>query len=232
MVEGSLGQPPGGWPKAIQRVVLRGGKPKRGRPGANLKAVNLRQTAKSLEEQLGSAPSRTDLMSYLMYPQVFTEFAQVRRDYDDTSVLPTPEFFYGMRQGEEFTVELEPGKTLIIKYLTTSDPHEDGSRTVFFELNGEPRSVSVRDKSLEAKATSHVKADANHKGHVGAPIPGAVTSIAVEVGRAVTKGDRLLVMEAMKMQSTVYAPSAGKVAEILIAVGEQVEPKDLLLVIE
>jgi pyruvate carboxylase len=232
MFEGSLGQPPGGWPKRIRKVILRGGKSRRGRPGASLKAINLQQTAKSLKKRLGSPPSRTDLMSYLMYPEVFLDFAGKRREYGDTGVLPTPEFFYGMRRGEEFNVDLEPGKTLIIKYLTTSEAHEDGTRTVFYELNGEPRSVTVRDRSLKAKSVVHAKADPGHKGHVGAPIPGAVTSIAVELDQSVAKGERLLIMEAMKMQSTVYAPVAGTVVELLVAVGQQVEPKDLLLVIE
>ncbi len=232
MFMGSLGVPPGGWPRRIRQVVLRGAKPMRGRPGANLKPVDFEQASADVEKRLGHAPGRTDLLSYLLYPEVFLKFAEARRRYDDLEVLPTAQFFYGMKQGVEFTVDIEAGKTLIIKFLTVSDPHEDGTRTVFFELNGQPRAVTVRDASLEVKAPPSLKADPNHPGHVGAPIPGAVTSIAVELNQPVKKGDRLLVMEAMKMQSTVYAPVAGKVARKLAHVGQHVEPKDLLMVIE
>ncbi len=232
MFLGSLGVPPGGWPRRIQRIVLGGKKPMRGRPGARLKPADLEKKSEELEKRLGATARRPDLLSYLLYPEVFLKFAAARRKYGDLEVLPTQQFFYGMRQGEEVTVELEPGKTLIIKYLTVSDPHEDGTRTVFFELNGQPRAVTVRDKALEIKAPPSVKADPSHPGHVGAPIPGAVTSIAVEPNQTVKKGDRLLVMEAMKMQSTIYAPVSGKVVQLLAYVGQHVEPKDLLVVIE
>ncbi len=232
MFMGSLGQPPGGWPKKIRRIVLRGARPTKGRPGAHLKPADLEKTSTQLEKRLGHTPSRTDLLSYLLYPDVFLKFANDRKKYGVLSVLPTAQFFYGMKQGEEFTVDIEPGKTLIIKFLTVSEPHEDGTRTAFFELNGQPRSVTVRDTSLEVKAAPSVKADPAHPGHVGAPIPGAVTSIAVELNQEVSKGDRLLVMEAMKMQSTVYAPVSGKVTRLVAHVGQHVEPKDLLVVIE
>jgi pyruvate carboxylase len=232
MISGSLGTPPGGWPKRIQGVVLRGGKPRRGRPGAHLPAAGFEDTASTLEKKLGHKCALTEILSYLLYPEVFLKFAKARQSYGEMDVVPTPLFFYGMQKGEEASVEIEPGKTLIIKFLTVGEPHEDGTRTVFYELNGQPREVRVRDKALEVKAPPAVKADPNNPGHVGAPIPGAVTSIAVELNQPVAKGDRLLVMEAMKMQTTVYAPIAGKLTQKLAYVGQHVEPKDLLLVIE
>ena len=137
-----------------------------------------------------------------------------------------------MKRGEEIAVEIEPGKSLILKFQTTSDPHPDGTRTVFFDLNGQPREVVVRDRSLIAVTASRLKADPAHPGHVGAPIPGSVSSVAVEVGQVIKKGERLLVMEAMKMQTTVYSPVAGKVTQKLVNAGQQVDSKDLLLVIE
>jgi pyruvate carboxylase len=232
MFQGALGRPPGGWPRKISQIILKGAKPSRGRPGANLPPVDFDATAALLEKKLRHTPSRTDVLSYLMYPEVFLKFAEARQRYGEMEILPTPQFFYGMRKGEEITVDIEPGKTLIVKYLTVSDAHEDGTRTVFFELNGLPRSTTIRDKSLEIKAPPALKADPNHPGHVGAPIPGAVTSIAVELNQPVEKGDRLLVLEAMKMQTTIYAPVSGKVVQKLAHVGQHVEPKDLLLVIE
>jgi pyruvate carboxylase len=232
MVSGSLGEPLGGWPKKIRDVVLKGGKPKRGRPGAHLPAVDLEEAAAGLEKKVGHKPSSSDLMSYLMYPEVFLKFNKARHSYGDLEVLPTPQFFYGMEKGEEVTIDLEPGKTLVVKFLTIGEPHPDGTRTVFFELNGQPREVTVRDRTLEAKSEARAKADPNIPGHVGAPIPGAVTSVAVELNAPVKQGDKLLVMEAMKMQTTVTAPVSGKVVKKLVSPGEQVDAKDLLLVIE
>ena len=232
MFSGSLGQPEGGWPKNLQNVILRGAKPQLGRPGERLPPVDLEQAAATLEQQVGQKVSRTDLMSYLMYPGVFVKFCEARSAYGDVAVLPTPQFFYGLERGQEIAVELEPGKTLVVKLLTVSDPHPDGTRTVFFELNGQPREVTVRDLALRVAAPARPKADPAQTGQVGAPIPGAISSIVVDLGQPVKKGDRLLVMEAMKMQSTVYAPRNGKIAQKLVSVGDKVEAKDLLLVIK
>ncbi|MCC6364318.1 MAG: pyruvate carboxylase [Bryobacterales bacterium] len=232
MISGDLGEPEGGWPKKIVEVVLKGGKPRKGRPGAHLPAVNLAETSETLEKKTGHNPSRTDLMSYLLYPEVFLKFAKNRQAWGDIEVLPTAQFFYGMEKGMEISVEIEPGKALIIKFLAVSEAHPDGSRTVFFELNGQPREVNVRDKTLQVTTAAREKADPGKPGHVGAPIPGVISSIAVELGQRVEKGERVLVMDAMKMQTTVYAPVAGEVKKVTAKVGQSVEPKDLLLVVE
>ncbi|MFZ0710838.1 MAG: biotin/lipoyl-containing protein, partial [Terrimicrobiaceae bacterium] len=231
MFSGALGEPDGGWPPKMTEVVLRGQKPKPGRPGEHLAPVSMDETAAMLKEKLGNDVSRTDLLSYLMYPDVFLAFAQTRQLYGDVSVLPTPQFYYGMEHDEQISAELEPGKTLVIKFLTVGEPHPDGQRTVFFELNGQPREVTVQDKSLKVEKAQRMKADPANPGHVGAPIPGAVTSIIVENGQTISKGERLLVMEAMKMQTTVYAPVSGKVTERLVQVGQTVDAKDLLMVL-
>jgi pyruvate carboxylase len=232
MLSGALGEPDGGWPKALQRTILKGAKPLKGRPGAHLTPVNLEETAAALERKIGHKPSRDEVLSFVMYPDVFLKFARARQSYGNLDVLPTPQFYYGMQRGEEVAVELEPGKALVIKFLTVGEPHPEGFRTVFFELNGQPREVNIRDKSLEAKVEVRPKADPAKPGEIGAPIPGVVSTVAVELNQAVKKGDRLLVMEAMKMQSTVYAPVGGKVARVSVQPGQHVEAKDLLLVIE
>jgi pyruvate carboxylase len=232
MFSGSLGIPEGGWPPKIQKVVLHGKKPERGRPGARMAPVDLAKTTKKLAVDLERDPRHDEVLSYLMYPEVFLKFARAKQKYGDVEVFPTPQFFYGMEKGDEFTVELEPGKALVIKFLTIGEPRPDGFRTIFFELNGQPREVDVRDKSLEVKGEQRQKADVNVPGQVGAPLPGVVTTIAVSEGQAIKKGDRLLVIEAMKMQSTVYAPAGGKVIKILAGAGQQVESKDLLVVIQ
>ena len=232
MFMGSLGEPQGGWPRKLQQIVLKGDKPRKGRPGAHLPAVDLEEAAEAASKKAGHKVSQTDLMSYLMYPDVYVKFARNQQLWSDVEVLPTAQFFHGMQLGEEITVEIEPGKTLIVRFLTISEPHPDGTKTVFFELNGQPREVTVRDKLLEVKTAERVKADPGHPGHVGAPIPGAVSAVTVELSQTVAKGDRLLVMEAMKMQTTVNAPVGGRITQLLVAPGQTVEPKDLLLVIE
>jgi pyruvate carboxylase len=231
MFAGALGSPDGGFPKKLQRVILQGRQPERGRPGARLAAVDLEETASAIEKKIARQASRDEVLSYLMYPEVFVKFAREQQIWGDVEVLPSPQFFFGMEKGEEITVDIEAGKRLVIKFLTVGEPHPDGQRTVFFELNGQPREVTVRDRSLKA-GVERLKADATHPGHVGAPLPGMLTTIAVEANQSVEKGDRLLVIEAMKMQSTVYAPVAGKVTAIHSHAGQQVEAKDLLVVIE
>jgi len=231
MFAGSLGTPEGGWPKKLQKVILQDRKPERGRPGAHLPAIDFADTARTIEKKIGHAPQHDEVLSYLMYPEVFVKFARAAQTWGDVEVLPTPQFFFGMQKGEEITVDIEAGKRLVIKFLTISEPHPDGRRTVFFELNGQPREVTVRDRSLKASAAERLKADPNNPGHVGAPLPGMITSVAIEPNQTIAKGDRLLVIEAMKMQSTVYAPIAGKVIAIHAQAGQQVEAKDLLAVI-
>jgi pyruvate carboxylase len=232
MFAGSLGQPDGGWPKALQKQILRGQKPLRGRPGASLPAVDFEKTAFQIERLIGRAPSKDEVMSYVMYPDVFIKFARAQESYGSLDVLPTKAFFYGMQTGEEIAIELEPGKTIVVRFLTVGELRPDGHRTVFFELNGQPREVSIRDKAQKATGIIKELADPNHRGHIGSPTPGVVTSVLVEQGQAVTEGQKLLVLEAMKMQSTVYAPVAGKVAKRLVQPGQTVETKELLLVIE
>ncbi len=232
MFGGSLGTPPGGWPPRLQRILLRGQAPQQGRPGANLLAADLEATKMQLEAEIGRRVQHDECLSYLLYPQVFKDYNQQRRSYSDVSVLPTAVFFYGMRVGEETTVDIEPGKTLVVKYLAAGDAHPDGTRTVFFELNGQARQVTVRDRSLKAEEKKRPKAQPGEPGHVAAPTPGLITGVFVQVGSEVERNERLLTLEAMKMQSTIYAPRAGKISELLVEAGTQVEAKDLLLVLE
>jgi pyruvate carboxylase len=232
MFEGSLGEPEGGWPERISRVILKGKSARPGRPGDYLKPVDFDAVKTKVEDELGREPLHDEVLSYLMYPDVFLKFAKARAIYGDVDVLPTPQFFYGMEKGDEIAIDIEEGKTLVVKFLAVSDPHEDGVRTVFFELNGRPREVDVRDRSLQSTTVGRRKADAAKESEVGAPLPGVVISVAVKEGEPVRKGDKLLVIEAMKMQSTVYTPTAGKVVKLLAQPGQQVEAKDLLAIVE
>jgi pyruvate carboxylase len=231
MFSGVLGVPPGGWPKKLQRIILRGQAPLKGRPGANLEAVKLDEEQKSLEKKLGHAIRRDDLLSYLLYPEVFTKYDKFRQSYSDVSVLPTPTFFYGLKSGEEITVEIESGKSLIIKFLTISEPHPDGTRTLFFELNGQPREVNVRDRALRVVERAHPKADPADPGQVAAPTAGVISGIAVQANHTVERGAKLLTLEAMKMQSNIYAPISGRIVKLMVTSGQHVEAKDLLVTI-
>jgi pyruvate carboxylase len=231
MLSGTLGEPDGGWPPKLQAAVLRGKQPLAGTPGERLQPIDLTETAAELEKKVGHWVTHTDVLSYLMYPEVFVEFSKARSAYGNVEMVPTPAFFYGLKEGEEITVEIEPGKTLFIKFMTRSEPQPDGTRIIFYELNGQPREASVRDNALKTSVEARPKADPSKPGQVGAPIPGAVTSVSIKAGQKVAKGDRLLVMEAMKMQSTIYAPAAGEVTQVFVNVGDKVDAKDLLLVI-
>ena len=167
--------------------------------------------------------------SYLLYPRVFPDLAAHDRIYSDTSMLPTSIFFFGPDPATEHLVEIEPGKTLIVKLLAVGEPHADGSRTVFFELNGQPREVEVVDRSLASSVREAPMADPADPTQIAAPLPGLVVGVAVSTGDAVRKGQKLLSIEAMKMETTIYAERPGRVADLLAAVGRQVKTGELLL---
>jgi pyruvate carboxylase len=231
MFSGVLGVPPGGWPTRLQKIILRGAAPLKGRPSDNLPAVDFAEEQKVLEKKTGHAIAQDDLLSYLLYPEVFLKYDKFRQTYADVSVLPTPAFFYGLKSGEEITVEIASGKSLIIKFLTISEPHPDGTRTLFFELNGQPREVNVRDRALRVTERAHPKADPADPGQIGAPTAGVIGLITVQANQAVERGAKLLTLEAMKMQSNIYAPIAGRITKLLVTSGQHVEAKDLLVAI-
>ncbi|MBA3298836.1 MAG: biotin/lipoyl-binding protein, partial [Thermoleophilaceae bacterium] len=166
----------------------------------------------------------------LMYPEVFVEFAGFQRRYGDVSVLPTPVFFWGVHQDEELALEIEHGVVLIVRFLAVGDPDSEGLCSIFFELNGQPREVKVRDRS-RAPPPARREADPGEPGHVAAPMRGVVVSLAVAQGQQVAQGDRLLSIEAMKMETAVFADIDGVVEEVAAAVGTHVHAGDLLLVL-
>ncbi len=227
--EGRLGEPPGGFPAKLQQRVLRGRLPMTGRPGATLPPADFAATKADLQKLIGRQVNDKEVVTQLLYPRVFPEYAAVEAKYSDLSVLPTPVFFYGMEPGEEVSIDIERGKTLIVKFLTVGDPHEDGSRTVFFELNGQPRETVVMDKTLAGRVVGRPKARPGNPLDVGAPMPGLVVRVLAVVGEEVTAGQKLFTLEAMKMETTLVAERAGRVAEAPVQAGTQVEAGDLLL---
>jgi pyruvate carboxylase len=227
--EGRLGQPPGGFPPALQARVLKGRPPLTVRPGANLPPADVDGAREKASALLGRPASNRDALSHLLYPRVFPDLAAHERLYSDTSILPTSIFFFGPDPGTEHLVEIEPGKTLIVKLLAVGEPHADGNRTVFFELNGQPREVEVIDRSLASSVRETLMADPADPNQIAAPLPGLVVGVAVSAGDAVRKGQKLLSIEAMKMETTIYAERPGRVADMLATVGRQVKTGELLL---
>jgi pyruvate carboxylase len=229
MLSGGLGQPKGGWPKDVQKVILGDKKPYKGRPGARAEKVDLEATREELARKYKSEISDDDLFAYLMYPQVFADLKKYVDVYGHARVLPTPAFFYGLKPGEEISVEIEEGKVLIVKLIYVSEPNGDGERTLTFELNGRARECVILDRSIKADTKKRTKADSGDKMQVGAPIPAMVSSVSVSVGQKVKKKEKLCVLEAMKMQTTVYALADGTVDAIEVKAGDQVDSKDLLV---
>jgi pyruvate carboxylase len=232
LFRGDLGQPAGGFPPGLQSKILKGTPALTQRPGESMPPADLGRARAAAEAAVGRAITETELASYLMYPKVFVDYAADRASYGDVSTLPTAVFFFGMQAGQEINIELERGKTLIVRYVTMSEAHEDGTRTVFFELNGQPRSIRVADRSQVAKRPPLRKIEAGNPSHVGAPMPGTITTVPVRVGQKLTRGDGLVTLEAMKMETTVRAERDGSVKEILAKPGLQVDAKDLLIILD
>ncbi len=229
LLNGELGTPPGGFPDDITARVLKGKKPLTGRPGAHLPAADLEAERATAAETAGREINDEDLASYLMYPKVFTDFAKHHTDHGDVEVLPSPVFFTGMEVGEEISVHIDKGKTLVIRCLGVSEADQEGYRRVFFELNGQPRQEKVLDTHLAAPAAERPKADAANPNHVGAPMPGLVVQISVKPGDSVKTGDTLVALEAMKMQTTVTAERDGVIADLMVEPGITIDAKDLIM---
>ncbi len=232
LLKGELGQPAGGFPQALQTKVLKGEAPLAGRPASLMPPADLealRQTAQARAER---HITDAEFASFLMYPEVFADYVSIRRQFGNMSVVPTPVFFYGMTPGQEVSIEIEEGKVLIITFIAASEHHTDGRRTLFFELNGQPRSVHIMDRSQVTARSAHPKAQKENDCHVGAPMPGLISSLRVAAGDQVKRGDILLSIEAMKMETSISAERDGRIAETTVAEGDQVDLGDLLLVYE
>ena len=232
LFRGDLGQPHGGFPAELQKKILKGAQPSTDRPGANLPDLDLEEARSAAAKSTGWQLSDNELSAYMLYPKVFRDYAEHRREYGDVSVLPTTVFFYGMDEEHEVEVEIEQGKRLIVRYFTTSEPNPDGMRRVFFELNGQPRSVTIRDQRASVTRKARPKAEAGNPRHLAAPMPGVVTTVMAAAGRRIARGDALLAIEAMKMETQLHAEHAGRVSEVLVETGATVDAGDLLVILE
>ncbi len=233
MMKGNLGQPPGGFPEAFVAKVLKGEAPDTARPGGHLKPHDLETTRAAVSKELeGLKIDDEDLNGYLMYPKVYMDYMGRHRLYGPVRTLPTRTFFYGMQSGEEISAEIDPGKTLEIVMQAVGETDEAGEARVFFELNGQPRTVRVRNRKVTASTQKRAQAEAGNVAHVGAPMPGVISSVVVSVGQELKQGDLLCTIEAMKMETGIAAEQDGVVKTIHAPAGSQVDAKDLLIEFE
>jgi len=209
--------------------VLKGRTPLTERPGSYLADVDIEAERLKIEKEAGGPLDDFRLASHLMYPKVFADFLRTQEKYGPTAVLPTPVYFYGLAQGEEVFVEIERGKTMVITYHGRAETNEQGQVRVFFDLNGQPRSVSVPDRLKAGTIAVRAKAALGDPRQVGAPMPGVVSSLLVKVGDTVSAGDVLVSIEAMKMETAIHAETDGIVAEVTVKPGDQIDSKDLLV---
>ena len=230
--KGMIGQPYQGFPEELQRIILKGEEPITCRPGELLEPVDFEAERAKVEAKVHHPVDDKRLMSYILYPHIYPEFDRHLQRYSDASVIPTPIFFYGLEPGQETSLDIEPGKTLIIKLNAVGRVHPDGTRHIYFELNGNARSVIVRDQSVVTGIVEREKADVSNPKHIGAPMPGKVLKLNVKPGAEVKGGDILIVTEAMKMETNIKAREAGKIAGVRCKEGDSVEKEDLLIIME
>lgn len=230
--QGHLGQPYGGFPAELQRIILKGREPITVRPGELLEPVDFNNMKEKLFHTLGRQVTSFDMISYALYPKVFMDHHKFREQFGDMSVLDTPTFFYGMRLGEEIEVDIEQGKTLIVKLVSVGEPQSDGTRTVYFELNGQPREVVIRDENVKSTVQERPKADKANPKHIGASMPGTVIKVLSAKGEKVKKGDHIMITEAMKMETTVQAPFDAVIQNIHVENNEAIHVGDLLIEFE
>lgn len=230
--QGYLGQPHGGFPVEIQKVVLKDRTPITVRLGELLPPVDFDQLTAELTEKCGRAPSKQDVLAYALYPKVFEQYIDAVNAFGDVSVLDTPTFFYGLKIGEEIEVEIEKGKTLIVKLVSIGEPQHDGTRIIYFELNGQSRELVIQDLTVEVDGSIALKADPSNPNQIGATMPGTVLKVVVNKGSTVKRGEHLLITEAMKMETTVQAPKDGIVKDIYAKAGDAISTGDLLIELE
>ena len=230
--QGYLGQPHGGFPQDLQKVILKDREAITVRPGELLEPVNLEALKEELGEKTSFEPSKQDLLAYALYPKVFEEYTKAYDLFGDISVLDTPTFLYGLKLGEEIEIEIEKGKTLIVKLVSIGEPQHDGTRVMYFEMNGQSRELVIQDMTAEVDGSISLKANPADPNQIGATMPGTVLKVVVNKGSTVKRGDHLLITEAMKMETTVQAPKDGVIKEIYATAGDAISTGDLLIELE
>ena len=230
--KGEIGQPVNGFNKQLQDIILKGQQPLTERPGEYLKPVDFDEIREQLQDKNYGEVTEQDIISYVLYPKVFDQFIQTRQQYGNLSLLDTPTFFFGLRNGETVEIEIENGKRLIIKLETISEADENGNRTIYYVMNGQARRITIKDENIKTNANVKPKADKTNPNHIGAQMPGSVTEVKVSVGDEVKVNQPLLITEAMKMETTIQAPFNGVIKKVTVGNGDAIATGDLLIEIE
>ncbi len=227
---GDIGQPYGGFPETLQKIILKDIKPYTDLPNKHLEPVDFDKEYAAFKEKFGKEVQMTDFLSYKLYPKVFEDYFNHKKEYGDVSVIPTPYFFYGLRQNEEILITIDKGKSIMVRLLNILPADENGMRPVFFRLNGQTRVIECADKNVEVKKVSHKKVSGESE--IGAPLQGMLARIFVKAGDAVKKNQPLFTIEAMKMETTITASAEGKIKAIVLAERTMVEADDVVLEME
>lgn len=229
MLKGDIGQPVGGFDPTLQKIILKDIKPYTERPNEHLKPVDLDAEFEHFKHRFGDDVTYTDLLSYMMYPKVFEEYYHKRKEYGEVWHIPTINFFYGLRSDEEVLIEIDRGKSILVRLLTCSEPDEEGKRKVFMRLNGQTRIIEIKDQSLKVVTQENEKADRNNKSHIAAPLQGKLSQLLIKEGEEVKANQPLFIIEAMKMETTITATQQGKVNRVVLQPGKMVKADDLVL---
>lgn len=230
LMRGDLGQIKGGFPKKFQKMVLKGEKPYTNRPNAHLAPIDFEKEFKAFQTEFDEYQDEKDFLSYKLYPKVFKNYYDFYNENGTVRTLPTPAFFYGLEPNEEILVEIEKGKTVIIRYLNKTEPNDMGMRLVFFRLNGQTRAIEVLDRNLDIDIKKHQKAEGDKQ--IGAPLQGSLSKILVKPGDKVKENTPLFIIEAMKMESTITASAKGVVKAVHLEAKTLVEQDDLVVEME
>ncbi|WP_367120846.1 pyruvate carboxylase [Staphylococcus capitis] len=230
--KGEIGQPVNGFNRKLQEVILKGQQPFTERPGEYLEPVDFDEIREELAEKQQGEVTEQDVISYVLYPKVYNQYIQTKEQYGDLSLLDTPTFLFGMRNGETVEIEIDTGKRLIIKLETISEPDENGNRTIYYAMNGQARRIYIKDENVKTNANVKPKADKTNPSHIGAQMPGSVTEVKVAVGDEVKANQPLLITEAMKMETTIQAPFDGVIKQVTVVSGDAIATGDLLIEIE
>ena len=229
LFKGDIGQPVGGFDQELQKIILKDIKPFTGRPNEQLKPINFDEAFASFKQQFDEDVSFNDLLSYLLYPKVFEEYYNKRKEYGEVWHIPTINFFYGLKNDEEVLIEIDRGKSILARLLTCSEPDEDGKRKVFMRLNGQTRIIEILDSTVKVITQENEKADKSNDKHIGAPLQGKLSQLLIKDGDEVKTNQPLFVIEAMKMETTITATKSGKIEKIFLEAGKMVKTDDLVL---
>lgn len=227
--QGELGQPVGGFPEKLQKIILKGRPAITERPGLFAETVDFEKVKAELAKKIGYEPKQEEVLSYLMYPQVFLDYQTAYNQFGDVTLLDTPTFFQGIRLGETVNVQIEKGKILIIRLDEIGEPDIEGNRVLFFNLNGQRREITVKDTSIVSAVKTRRKAEPTNREQIGATMSGSVLDVLVKKGDTVKRGDTLMVTEAMKMETAIEAPFDGEIAHLYVVAGDPISSGDLLI---